>query len=172
MELDPTELGLAELAIQQRNHAERERDELRALLKAQQQISQGLHEARRRVERDLADARARGATLEAAGQYLADVLRAGSTGNHTASQLSALERWKAALDAVPAAETGSDPRRTTDCTCSGTENPPLPAEMDPSCPLHGVAGDVTGPTPAQEAAFIELVQLGQEIERETGSGEA
>ena len=45
--------------------------------------------------------------LRTAGQYLADVLRAGGTGTHTASGLGALARWEAALDAAPTAETES-----------------------------------------------------------------
>lgn len=40
--------------------------------------------------------------LEAAGRELADVLRAGSTGLYTAATVGALERWEAALAAVPA----------------------------------------------------------------------
>lgn len=41
--------------------------------------------------------------------------------------------------------TSGEAPRTADCTCSGTENPPLPAEMDPACPVHGIADDVISP---------------------------
>lgn len=105
------------------------------------------------LQAELGAARARLAALEAVRRVVEGLFPAfGASwntpdGNMESVSHDALNRVRvalrglAALDAAPAAE--SDPRRTTDCTCSGTEDPPLPAEMDPSCPLHGVAGDVT-----------------------------
>jgi hypothetical protein len=40
-------------------------------------------------------------------------------------------------------------RRTDACSCSGTENPPRPAEMDPSCTDHGIVAE--GPVSAGPA---------------------
>jgi DNA repair exonuclease SbcCD ATPase subunit len=57
MDIDPEKLDIVELAIRQRNQAEQECDDLRALLKVQQQIAQHLHEQRRKDERELDTAR-------------------------------------------------------------------------------------------------------------------
>lgn len=71
--------------------------------------------------------------------------------------------------ALGAAEPSGPTRRTRICTCSGTEDPPLPSEMDPRCWQHGAGSrPPDGPTTWTDAANQLRAALGAGDEPTTG----